>query len=208
MPKRQTKLSQDPRVAAVVVILMIITVALRLPALLKETNPAATPDVQTMGLTTADVTELQPPPNLQTVSKEISECRGLVQADMTGSVAPAPTPRKENLRNPFRVRYVPTKKRVVRTSQSDVQQHQPLDSLQCEAVFLGSNACAMINGKVFFVGDTVRGFEVETIDSDGVKLNGKGRTLKLDVIRSESSERSSLVFKPVAKNETIDEDSQ
>jgi hypothetical protein len=170
MSRRQLNLSHPGVIAGVAVVLVVIVVA-----------NVRTFGSRGAGARRAEAARVQAHPSIPLDLEVV-----LLQAGRTsGSLGvPVSGPHPELQRDPFVEGAAAPAARVVATGPTSRSKNLPTSrpapsrsgALACAAVMLGSGApVALIDGRLCRVGDTVRGYRVESIDTRGVTLGGDSR---------------------------------
>ena len=207
MSTSKNKLGNDPRVAVAVVLLLVVVAALRLPALFRELNPGAERDEPGIALASKQY-ELPLPPNIQLVRERVHSVgeTGTRQASASDLSARRETRAQESLRNPFRPGSPELSPPAVKPKPRGGRSKAP--TLSCSAVFLGERSSALMDGKIYFVGDRLRSYRVRSINSEGVTLEKNGVKRFLALSRKSNSGPSTLAFRPKAPAAPTEEESR
>lgn len=167
MSRRPLNLSHPGVIAGVAVVLVVIVVAN-----VRTFGPRGA------GARRAEAARVQAHPSIPLDLEAV-----LLQAGHTSGNLGVPVsgPRPELQRDPFVEGAAARPARVVATGSTVRPGNRTAappraGALVCAAVMLGSGApAALIDGRLCRVGDTVRGYRIESIDTRGVTLGGEGR---------------------------------
>ncbi|MCB1163693.1 hypothetical protein KDL67_13490 [bacterium] len=170
MSRPGTRITQDPRVMALVLLVLAVMVAVNL----REFLPQGAPRVAGASFTDE---ALAPPPDLARVT-------GALERQLEGGVERAwPAPRGDVDRNPFA--YLTASRPSAARSAPAPRRSGP--RLECTAIFVGNGPpAALVDGHVVSAGERVGGYVVESIGEKGVTLRDGSSTRFLPVEQKKS----------------------